>query len=174
MTLLRYHRLNATQRITTGSMIVPLMAIVIALFSAESSFALEPAPAAEAAGTVRTLEPHAFLLRHGDRLTITQGMEITAGDRIQTSDTGAVGVVFRDGTLISLGPDSDYLVEGYSFAPKQRRFSFKGAVKRGSVLYESGRIAKHSPTAVQLRTTTAAIGVRGTRFVIKVAEPEEK
>jgi hypothetical protein len=41
-------------------------------------------------------------------------------------------------------------------------------LKKGSAVYNSGKIGKLSPESVKLSTPRATVGVRGTRFIIKV------
>jgi hypothetical protein len=41
---------------------------------------------------------------------------------------------------------------------------------KGTVAYLSGLISKLSPDSAHLETPTASIGIRGTKFVVKVEE----
>ena len=44
-------------------------------------------------------------------------------------------------------------------------------ISRGTMAYLSGLIGKLAPEKVRIETPTATIGIRGTRFALKVGEP---
>ena len=44
--------------------------------------------------------------------------------------------------------------------------------KRGTMAVISGKLSKQSPSAVQFRTPSSILGVRGTEFVIEVGDGE--
>jgi hypothetical protein len=43
-------------------------------------------------------------------------------------------------------------------------------MQHGTLAVISGRIASHSPDAMKVRTPTAILGVRGTKFLVQVKE----
>ena len=102
-----------------------------------------------------------------------QTFEATSGTRLEISDhvTTAAGasaaIVFRDGTLLTLGSGADVLLRDYVFKPKQDKFAFSLYLAKGSAIYESGKIGKLSPQSVDVETPSATVGVRGTRFLVE-------
>jgi len=120
-------------------------------------------------GTVKTLSGEAVLVRNGITVQLEIGMPILAADRLQTQADSSLGLILRDDTILSLGPESELLVSDFIFEPKQSRFSMVLKMLKGSFLYMSGVIGKLAPEAIRLETPDSTIAVRGTRLLIKVA-----
>ncbi|MEP7184319.1 MAG: FecR family protein [Rhodanobacter sp.] len=97
----------------------------------------------------------------------TSGTTLQVSDHVVTAPGASAAIVFRDGTLLTLGSGADILVRDYVFAPKENRFAFELYLARGSAIYESGKIGKLSPQSVKVETPRATVGVRGTRFLIE-------
>jgi len=88
-------------------------------------------------------------------------------DRVVSSSRSTAAIVFRDGTLLTLGSGADIQVRDYVFEPKTNQYAFSLYMAKGSAIYESGKISKVAPDAVRIETPTATVGVRGTRFLIE-------
>lgn len=103
----------------------------------------------------------------GDRETARTGTEILATDRVVTTGTGHVHIRFIDDALVSVRPDSrlritDYVYDADAPAESLVRFTLEEGVTR-SISGEAGRNARDR---FRLDTPIAAIGVRGTDFVV--------
>lgn len=140
-----------------------------------SAFALAmagfgPAQANEsgAIGQVKVAEGDAALLRGEERIAAEPGTNVQEGDVIVTGGDGKMGITFQDETLISVGPNTRISVDEYAFEPAQGNLGFVARMSQGTMQFISGVITKLSPETVALRTPTGTIGVRGTRFVVKV------
>jgi hypothetical protein len=81
-----------------------------------------------------------------------------------------MGVTFKDETVMSFGPDTEFVVDEYLYAPAQGKLKLGSKLAKGSLNYVSGVISKLQPDAVTVRTPSGTIGVRGTQFVVKVEE----
>jgi hypothetical protein len=119
-------------------------------------------------GLVKTYEPIATVIRQETRINLAIGAEIFKGDTIVTDSTGAVGIVFNDGAVLTLGPSGKLIVENFLFNPVEHNVSFISRVVKGSVAFVSGAIGRISPGSVQFKTPTATLGLRGTKILIKV------
>jgi hypothetical protein len=126
------------------------------------------AAAEEFVGLVKSVEGQASLSRGSETEAVVPGMEIKMGDILKTGDSGAVGLIFSDDTVIAMGPRTEVAVEDYLFEPIEGKLSFIASILRGTISYLSGQIAKLSPESVKLLTPAATIGVRGTHVLIKV------
>jgi len=124
--------------------------------------------AGDVVGTVKTLTGKAMLQRQGQTTELAVGAPIEAEDRLLTRANSSLGLILRDDTTLSLGPDSELLVREFIFAPKQSRFSMVLKMLKGSFLYMSGVIGKLAPEKIKLETPDSTIAVRGTRLLIKV------
>lgn len=129
-----------------------------------------PARAEEdaAIGQVKVASGDAALVRGEERIDAMPGTNVRQGDTIVTGDDGKMGITFQDETLISVGPNTQISVDEYVFEPAQGNLGFVARMTQGTMQFISGVIAKLSPEKVALRTPTGTIGVRGTRFVVKV------
>lgn len=129
------------------------------------------------AGAARAADEHVALFKNvTGQVTIHRGeaaLEAAPGatllvsDRLVSAPASSAGIVFRDGTLMTLGPASELLLRDYAFEPQQEKYAFSAYLKKGSAVYSSGKLAKLAPDSVRIDTPTATIGVRGTRFIIE-------
>ncbi len=120
------------------------------------------------AGMVKTSKGQAVIEREGKPSPALAGAALMRGDRIVTGADGSVGVTLRDETLLSVGPNSHVWLEKFAFDPTTHEGSLDATVKRGTMGVISGKLSKQSPGAVQFRTPSSVLGVRGTEFLIDV------
>lgn len=137
--------------------------VLVALTSSVACFAAE-----EAIGWVNEAKGRAFVLRDGREHPAETGFKLNMGDTLRTDSGGALGIIFNDETVLSLGPNSELTVDEYVFNPDQSRFSFVVKMVRGTAAYISGLIAKINPESTRFVTPSASIGIRGTKMLIQV------
>ena len=118
-------------------------------------------------GVVKTVAGTAFVDRQGVSLTPQAGLRIELGDRLRTGADGALGVTLRDGTLIALGSDTQFVVEKFAFKPQSGLLGFIGRLLRGDAVYTSGEIGRLAPGSVEFHVPGGVVGVRGTRFAAR-------
>ena len=136
--------------------------LIVYLLSSSPSFALERI------GLVKTNEPIATAIREDREVKLVSGSEIYKEDTIVTDSSGAVGITFDDGAVLTLGHDAEVVIEDYLFKPAEKKVSFISKVIAGSVSFMSGAIGRISPQSVQIKTPTATLGLRGTKILIDV------
>lgn len=103
-------------------------------------------------------------------LNVVRGSELQSGDIVQTSDNASVGLVFNDGTVLSVGPKSMLELNKYLFKPSSKEYDFDVTLKKGTTAYESGKLGKMAPQKVAFRVPQGSIGIRGTKFIVDVEE----
>jgi hypothetical protein len=108
--------------------------------------------------------------RQGQALAGSVGLRLEAADVVKTGTDGSVGITMSDNSLLSAGPNSILALERFDFDPTTSQGRFDAQLQRGTLAVISGRIAKQSPQAMTLRTPSAALGVRGTEFVVSANE----
>jgi hypothetical protein len=118
--------------------------------------------------TVQKVSGMATVVRQGRTISAQIGLEIYQNDTLRTGRDGAIGVVFNDDTLLSLGPESMLVIDEFVFAPRQGNFSIAVRMLKGTVAYFSGLISKLAPESAHVETPTSSIGIRGTKFVVRV------
>lgn len=102
------------------------------------------------------------------------GAHLLEQDVLSCGADGHMGVIMRDGTRLSLGPNTELKIEQFVYDPSHSKFSLLLDMTKGMLAYVSGKIASFSPEAVRVQTPVGAIGLRGTRFVVGLGVPEGK
>jgi hypothetical protein len=144
-----------------------LLACLVLPAHAVDAQAADDHTVAEHAALVKSVTGVVKVTRQHDTFDATGGTTLRVSDRIVTAPGGSAAIVFRDGTLLTLGSGADILVRDYVFAPKDNKFAFSLYLAKGSAIYESGNIGRLSPQSVRVETPKATVGVRGTRFLIE-------
>jgi len=145
-----------------------LAALVVA---GVSSFTAVPAFAQTTTtpiGRVKIMTGQVFLELNGQRVSAVLGSFVYLGSRLVTGPGSTLGITFTDETVISIGPDTQLVIDQYVFAPKEGKLSLIASLARGTLNYVSGKIAKLRPDGVNINTPSGTIGVRGTQFVVRV------
>jgi len=119
-------------------------------------------------GRVKTMAPEASILRGDQTLPAEAGAPVFAADTLLTGPGGSLGVVFKDGAVLSLGPKSEFVIDQYVFVPLEKQISFVSRMQRGTATYLSGAMGRISPESVKFQTPMAQLGLRGTKILIKV------
>ncbi len=143
------------------------IAIFFVLSIGEKAFSAAPSPII---GTLQKVNGTAAVVRQDQILPAKVGLEIQANDSLRTGADGSIGVVFQDDSLLSLGPGSVLVIDEFMYAARQGKLSLVFRMLKGTAVYLSGLIAKLAPDSVRFVTPSASVGVRGTKFAVKVEE----
>jgi len=139
------------------------------LFLGALAIAIASTPAAaDVIGRVKTASGDAVVVSGGERKPATPGLAIDRKDVLETGADGSLGVTFIDETLLSLGPTTSIALESYAFAPAQEQYGLVARISKGTALFVSGLLGKLAPQTVSVETPSGTIGIRGTRFVVRV------
>ncbi|SNS38253.1 FecR family protein [Sphingomonas laterariae] len=125
-------------------------------------------PALAEIGRVKRVVGQAWVERSGQKLAPAPGFALSKGDTLATGRDGRLSITFIDNTRFSAGPNSRIALSEFRFDETSHKGQFVTKVDRGSLAVVSGQIAKEDPKAMQVRTPTSLLGVRGTRFVVNV------
>lgn len=121
-------------------------------------------------GQVKVVVGEVKVLSDGELRVVKPGSELRQSDTIITSSNGRIGITFRDDSRSSLGPNTEMQVKQFRFSPARNEYSFITKIAKGTMMYVSGLISKLSPKSARVETPTATIGIRGTRFLLRVEE----
>lgn len=119
-------------------------------------------------GYVKTLSGEATITTSGDSTRANLGTPVYQSSVLNTRAQSSMGITLMDATVISLGPETEFAIDEYAYAPAKNKLKLSSRVTKGSLNYVSGIIAKLKPEAVKVKTPAGHIGVRGTRFAVKV------
>ena len=128
------------------------------------------ASARETIGVVRSSTGAATVNRGGQVLPAAVGTKLHEGDALGTGLDGSMGIIFRDNSTLSLGPDSSLVIRSFLFSPAEGKLGLWVRITRGTMAYLSGLIGKLASASARFETPVASIGIRGTRFAVKVDE----
>ena len=124
----------------------------------------------ESAGSLRKKKGEVLIERSGNIVKAENGTPVYPNDTVRTGLDGSVGIIFKDNSRISLGPNSRLDLKKFVFKPAQEQFSMVNKLTKGTASFVSGKMTKLSPESVVLETPTSTIGVRGTTYNVKVNE----
>lgn len=119
---------------------------------------------------VKTVTGSAAVVSGGTAVQASPGTPVYMKNTLKTGPGSTLGITFKDNTVMSLGPDTELTVDEFLYAPAKEELSLVAKITRGTLEYLSGVIAKLKPEAVAIKTPGGMIGVRGTRFLVKVEE----
>lgn len=121
-------------------------------------------------GSVVELSGTAVIKRGKENISVSKGTLIESNDKVETKN-GVVNIKFKDNTTVKVTENSALVIDDFVYDPKNAaggKISLKATA--GTVRYVSGNIAHNNPNAVNIKTPTASIAVRGTDFVMSVDE----
>ena len=101
-------------------------------------------------------------------IVATVGTQLLRSDVVVSGPKSSSGIVFRDGTLLTVGASTELEISRYVFQPAEAKYDFSVYLRKGEAIYSSGKIGKLSPESVSVNTPKSTVGVRGTRFIVKV------
>lgn len=126
------------------------------------------AGAAESAGIVKSVRGVAHVHRGTTVTPLAVGLTIVPNDRVVTQADAIVGITLKDDTLLALGPNSNVTLENFAFNPTTHDGNLDVKIVSGTLRMITGLIARQAPANVKVVTPNAAIGVRGTDFIVEV------
>jgi hypothetical protein len=122
-------------------------------------------------GLIKVAKGNVQIQRGDARLAAAVGSAVQPSDVIVTGADGSAGITFSDNSLVSVGPNSVFAIDKYSFDTTTHVGEFEGNLKKGRLAAISGKMVKQSPESMKIRTPSAIMGVRGTEFVVQVDDP---
>ena len=137
------------------------LALAVAAFSA----------AAEDAGQIKTAQGTVQIERDGQRIAAVAGVHVLQSDSIITGEDGTVGVTLADNSRLSIGPNTVMSLDKYAFDTTTYKGQMDASVKKGTIVVISGKLVKQTPGSMRIHTPASIMGVRGTKFIVHVANP---
>ena len=129
--------------------------------------------AGDAVGYAAAVRPEAQAsLGGGAMCTPAVGAAVSMQDRFRTGAGGRIDLVFRDGSAITIGPNSELTLDRFVFDREADRGELAVSVAKGVFRFIGGRISKTRP--VRFRAPTAVIGIRGGMALLNVQAAEDR
>jgi len=118
-------------------------------------------------GIVKTITGTVEVKRAKKMITLQKGSTLKNGDMILTKAKSSVGIIFDDGTELSLGAKAIFVINKFIVKPNKKKYDVDLELKRGKALFSSGKVGKLAPKSVKFRIPTGVIGIRGTKFAVE-------
>ncbi len=134
-----------------------------------SAFSADAIPAQDVVGEASmTIGAVKATSADGVARLLERGSPIRVGDKIETSEGGHVHIRFVDGGRLSVRPSSRLQVENYAKSnDKSALTTIKFRLDEGVVRSITGSWGEAARDRFRLNTPVAAIGIKGTDFVVK-------
>jgi hypothetical protein len=145
------------------------MALLLAtpLGHAQSAAPAEPARA----GTFKQVQGEAWVgsqdAGNAQRRTPQPGDGLRETERVSTGASGAATILLKDGTSLTVGPNSTVDLSRFQFDATTQKGHFLLDLLQGSVRVVTGLLAKVNPDLFKVQTPTSVVGVRGTDFIVE-------
>jgi hypothetical protein len=127
------------------------------------------APAAEVPriGTFKQVQGEAWIGPADARQAATPGAGVGLAQRVTTGATGAASITLRDGTVLTMGPNTTMDLSKFQFDTTTQEGNFLLDLLQGSVRVVTGLLARINPDLFKVQTPTSVVGVRGTDFIVE-------
>ena len=103
-----------------------------------------------------------------DTRVLQVGTDVVSDERVTTTESGQVQMLFLDESALTIGPNSDVVLDRFVYDPDTKTGELVLAATKGVFRLVGGKISKATP--VVLETPTATIGIRGGIALINVDE----
>lgn len=149
-----------------------LRACIVALACWNSAVLAQPAEV----GRVSLHIGQAWVVRaDGAREPLARGAAIFVGDRVETAANGHVHMRFIDNAAVSVRPDSVLQVQAYRYdSERPQANEIRLLVEKGTSRSISGAATEVDKGRFRLNTPIAAIGIRGTDFIVQTDPAGDK
>jgi hypothetical protein len=105
----------------------------------------------------------------GER-ALKSGDAVFENARLVSGKEGSASVILRDGTTLVLGNNSQFEVQKFAFDATTQNGNIFVNLLEGSMRMLTGLIAKVNPEAIQVKTKTLSVGIRGTDFIVETED----
>ncbi|WP_428249885.1 FecR domain-containing protein [Ferrovibrio sp.] len=145
-------------------------AAALAVLPALALFALHPALAAsEPIGVAAAVNPDAAgTPPQMQKRLIEVGTNMLKDEKVETGPNGQVQLLFNDGSAISIGPNSEMVLDTFVYDPAKGTGQMAVSVAKGTFRFIGGKISKENP--VQIKAGSATMGIRGGVVVIQAIQ----
>jgi len=95
----------------------------------------------------------------GSTTTLTIGARVLHKERIHTSSTGSVQLLFLDKSTLSIAPNTSLVIDEFVYDPASNSGHMLTKLTQGTLQYIGGQLSHQG--AVTIQTPAAVIGIRG-------------
>jgi len=108
--------------------------------------------------------------RAGQRFPGPVGARIKVDDTVLTEANGEAGLMFLDNSTLSMGPDSEVLLQRFNYDPTTYMGAFDAYVKQGTVSLQAGNLAQSGPDNMRVTTPKSELKGNAKKLLISVGD----
>ncbi|MEP3279658.1 MAG: FecR domain-containing protein [Stappiaceae bacterium] len=90
--------------------------------------------------------------------------DILLQDKVLTKKQSALQILLLDESVFTVGENCEMIIDRFVYDPQKKSGEMSGRVIKGAFRFMSGKIGKSNPSAANITTPSATIGIRGTFF----------
>jgi hypothetical protein len=126
-----------------------------------AAFMAAPPAAAQEVGTATAVNPTSESTRPGSATitTLTVGARIVHKERIHTTPSGTVQLLFNDKSTLSIAPNTSIVIDEYVYNPNSNSGHMLTTLTQGALRFVGGALSHQGQASIN--TSDAAIGIRG-------------
>lgn len=107
----------------------------------------------------------------GETRVLQIGVDVFVNERVTTGPTGKAQLLFLDGSALSVGPNSDVVLDEFVYDVDAGTGKLAFSATKGLFRLVGGKISKRTP--VTLTAPNATIGIRGGIALAEVQDPQQ-
>jgi hypothetical protein len=119
-------------------------------------------------GTLKSVMGEVHVTKGQDRREAAPGGGVAETERIVTGPNGIAVLLLRDGTQLTVGPNSQVDLTRFQFDSTTQTGSLVVRVILGTIRMVTGVLGKLAPENVKVMTPSSTVSVRGTDFIVEV------
>jgi len=117
---------------------------------------------------VQRVKGDVFAKSANETKRLHKGSLLDANMTIFTKENSLVTIIFKDDSILNLGENTLINLQTFVFQVEKHQYDFKLYLKKGEMVFESGKIGDLAPEDFQLKTPQGIVAIRGTKFAVKV------
>jgi hypothetical protein len=121
-------------------------------------------------GTLKTVQGTVTIGQGDTRRVALSGGGVAEAERISTGPHSAAVLLLRDGSLITVGANTQVDISRFQFDATAQTGSLTLRILVGTARLVTGLLGKMQPDNVRVQTPSSTVAVRGTDFVVEVPQ----
>jgi hypothetical protein len=121
-------------------------------------------------GFIKIVNGDVRVIDNAGERTLKSGDPVFENNCFVAAAQGSASLVLRDGTTVVLSESSQLELKEFAFDAKTQKGNILVNLLQGSMRMLTGLIAKASPEAIQVKTKTLSVGIRGTDFIVETQD----
>jgi len=123
---------------------------------------------AQTVGVTGAVNPNATGTPPGTTVrALGTGSDVVFNERIATEATGQADILFVDRSALTVGPNSDLVIDEFVYSPESGTGKLAASATKGVFRFVGGALSKN-PDSVSIKTPAAIVGVRGGVILLAV------